>query len=129
MTKNPFCAIALAMLLISAGASESTNRLKFPAAGFSIAPLDSPPGNATYQALLMCLPPTENFAGNVNVQIQPYNGTLDEYMTLTSSQFKSAGLKVVEQKRLAKSVAAFEYYGEMQGKSLHWYARAEKLLD
>jgi len=127
--KIPFSVLALATFVLSATASDSTNRLNFAAAGFSIAPLESSPGSTPYQALMMMLPVTDNFAANVNVQIQPYPGTLDEYTTLTLQQFKDAEMKVIQQKRLSKSVQLFEYSGEMQGKSLHWYARAEKFGD
>ena len=75
---------------------------------------------------MMFLPATEGFAPNLNVQIQPYAGSIEDYVKLSLEQFKSAGLKVVQQKSLTKSVAIFEYTGETQGKSLHWYARAEK---
>ena len=109
---------------------QSTNRLNFPAAGFSIAPLEVAPGQSPQQALIMFLPVTEGFAANVNVQIQPYTGTMEEYVALTFKQFKTVHVKVLEQKT-TKSVARFEYAGEMQqgGRSLHWYARAEKSGD
>jgi hypothetical protein len=126
MTKKLFLAFSLAMLIASASAAESTNRLHFPQAGFTIAPLESPPGESPQQVLMMFLPASDGFAANVNVQIQPYTGTLEDYVTLSLQQFKSAGLKVLQQKSPAKSVAVFEYTGETQGKSLHWYARAEK---
>jgi hypothetical protein len=116
----------LAMLAFSLPAADSTNRLHFPVTGFSIAPLEGVAGETTRQVLMMFLPPNGNFAGNVNVQIQPYNGTIDEYMALTQKQFKDAGVKVIEQKKVGKSVVVFEYSGELQGQSLHWYARAEK---
>jgi len=111
-------------LLLSA--AESTNRLRFPLSGFSIAPLEVAPGQITCQPLTMSLPATSNFAGNVNVQIQPYSGTIDEYMTLTLKQFKDAGIKLIEQKKAGRLGVVFEYSGELQGQSLHWYARAEK---
>jgi len=75
---------------------------------------------------MMFLPVSEGFAGNVNVQIQPYSGTIEDYVALTLKQFKSAGVKLVQQKGPAKSVVFFEYTGKLQGQSLHWYARAEK---
>jgi hypothetical protein len=126
MTKKLLLVSSFAILIASASAAESTNRLHFPQAGFTIAPLESPPGESSQQALMMFLPASDGFAANVNVQIQPYTGTLEDYVTLSLQQFKSAGLRVVQQKSPAKSVAVFEYTGETQGKSFHWYARAEK---
>jgi len=116
----------LATLALSLSAADSTNRLSFPVAGFSITPLEVPPGKSICQPLIMSLPATGNFAGNVNVQIQPYSGTIAEYTTLTLKQFKDAGVKVIEQKKAGTSGVVFEYSGELQGRSLHWYARAEK---
>jgi hypothetical protein len=116
----------LAMLALPLQAADSTNRLHFPVSGFSIAPLEVPPGTITRQALMMYLPPNGNFAANVNVQVQPYSGTIEDYMALTQKQFKDVGVKVIEQKKIGKSVVACEYNGELQGQSVHWYARAEK---
>jgi len=119
-------ALLLATVTVAA-AADSTNRLHFPAAGFSVAALDGVPGEATYQTLMMFLPAKEGFAPNVNVQIQqPYLGTIEDYSELTLEQFKEAKMKVLEKKTVGKSTAIFEYTGEMQGHTLHWYARAVK---
>jgi hypothetical protein len=105
---------------------QPTNRLHFPTTGFSIAPLEAPPGESPQQALMMFLPVMDGFSANVNVQIQPYVGAIDEYLALSLQQFKTAGLKLLQQKTPGKSVAVFEYTGEVKGRLLHWYARAEK---
>ena len=126
MTKKLFVLFSFVMLTATTSEAESTNRLCFPAAGFTIAALDAPPGDSTQQALMMFLPARNGFAANVNVLIQPYTGTIADYVKLTLDQFKSNGIKVLQQKTPAKSVAIFEYSGEMQGQALHWYARAEK---
>ena len=116
----------LTTIALSMSAADSTVRLRFPVTGFSIAPLEVAPGDKTCQALVMFLPATGDFAGNVNVQIQPYSGTIEEYTTLTLNQFKNASVKVIEQRKTGKSGVVFEYNGELQGRALHWYARAEK---
>jgi len=121
LTKPPL--ILSFMLALSLGAAESTNRLHFPVSGFSITPLEAPPGERIHQVVMMWLPPTP---ANVNVQIQPYNGTIEEYAALTLKQFKDNKAKLIEQKKVGDSVFVFEYAGELQGQSLHWYARAEK---
>jgi hypothetical protein len=120
---------SLALLTVAADDRDSTNRLHFPVSGFSVAPLEVPAGESTQQSLMMFLPATDGFAPNVNVQIQPYPGTIDDYVALTLKQLKSMEIKVLEQKKPTKSVAIFEYQGELQGRSLHWYARAEKSAD
>jgi len=116
--------VALAALNVRTSAAESTNRLLFPAAGFSIKPLETRLENVPQQALFMALPPSDGFAANVNVHIQPYSGTLDEYIALSEEQFKAAGVKVVQRSKEGHSAVIFEYTGEMQGRALHWYARA-----
>lgn len=78
------------------------------------------------QVLLMSLPVADNFTPNVNVLIQPYKGTLDEYTTLTLKQFKEHNIKLIEQKRVSDSVLALEYTGQLSGREVHWYGRAEK---
>ena len=126
ITKRTFVLFA-AMLPLWLSAADSTNQLRFPAAGFSIAALEARPGPTPVMPLAMAVPAADNFAANVNVQIQPYEGSIEEYAALTLKQFKDLGIKVIEQKKLGKSGTAFEYSGELQGRDLHWYARAEKL--
>ena len=74
-------------------------------------------------------PASDGFAANVNVQIQPYSGTLDEYIALSEEQFKAAGFKVVQRSKQGQSAVVFEYVGEMQGRALHWYAKAVHATD
>src|SRR5213075_3222637 len=118
--------LLLATLALSLPAADSTNRLHFPVSGFSIAPLEAPLGEKPSQSLMIFLPVTGKLAANVNVQIQPYSGSIVDYTTLSLKQFEDAGLKVIEQKKAGKSGAVFEYTGEMERRALHWYARAEK---
>jgi hypothetical protein len=117
------------LLALSAGAAESTNRLHFAAAGFSIAPLEAQPGKASCAALMMCLPASGNFSANVNVQIQPYEGRMKEYKDLTMEQIKGGGITVVKQELVGKNILLLEYTGALQGQRLHWYCRAEKSGD
>jgi len=114
------------ILTASVSQGQSTSQLHFPKTGFSIAPLEAPLSQAPQQALMMFLPSTDGFAPNVNVEIQPYAGTMDDYVALSLAQFKSAKMKVLHQKTYGKSVAVFEYTGEARGQLLHWYAKAEK---
>jgi hypothetical protein len=121
--------LVFSMLSLSLSAADSTNRLHFPMAGFSIAPLDAPPGDLNQSTLMMFLPASGQYSANVNVMIQPFTGDLAEYSKLTLGQFKTAALKVVEQKNAGTSAVIFEYAGVMQGQPLHWYSRAEKSGD
>jgi hypothetical protein len=126
MIKKVFLPCSIIFLATLASQGQTTNKLHFPAAGFSIAPLEESPGEATQQVLLMFLPATNGFSANVNVQIQLYTGTIDGYRALSLQQFNTAGFKVLEQKMLGKSEVKFEYAGVSQGFKLHWYARAKK---
>ncbi len=73
----------------------------------------------------MVLPASGGFAANVNVQIQPYPGALDGYISLSQGQFRQAGLTVLNQRKEGPSEWVVEYAGQMAGRSLHWYARAK----
>ena len=126
MIRTFFLLVTLAAFTLKTSAAESTNRLLFPVSGFSIKPLETPLGKVPQQVLLMALPASDGFAANVNVQIQPYSGTVDEYIALSEEQFKAAAFKVVHRSKQGQSAVVFEYTGEMQGRALHWYARAER---
>ena len=117
--------LVLLFLLGLTPALASDARLEFREAGFSIAPLQTSSDGVPYQVLLMFLPPTsESFSPNVNVQLQPYPGTREQYLALTKQQFQAGGLTVIQAKLDGKSDIVFEYEGSTQGRNLHWYARA-----
>jgi hypothetical protein len=97
--------------------------LHFPQHGFSIAPLEGRAGS-TGMVVLMSLPASDGFAANVNVVAQTTHGTIDNYMALSKRQFAQAGFQVVKADKLNDSDAIFEYTGNMQGRALHWYAKA-----
>lgn len=132
MTKPIFLSSLICLaagLAIPTARAQSTNKLRFPDAGFSIAPLDSPPGKTPIQPLTMCLPAQDGFAANVNVQIQPFKDGIGTYSSLSVTQLKAAGLKLLQNKSVGKSAAIYEYTGMMQGNLLHYYQRAEKSGD
>jgi hypothetical protein len=126
MIKKLVFIFSFTLLVSLAARAQSTNLLHFPASAFSIAPLESPGTLASQVPLMMCLPATDGFSPNVNVNIQHYPGTIDEYLTLSLGQLKTAGFNVIEHKMAGTSAVVFEYAGETQGRKLHWYARAEK---
>jgi hypothetical protein len=72
----------------------------------------------------MMLPISGGFAPNVNVQIQPFEGTISDYVSLSKQQFAQAKLKLLKEETRDKVTAFLEYSGEMQGQALHWYAKA-----
>jgi PsbP len=98
--------------------------LHFKANSFSIAPLEETSGSTNGQVLAMSLPASEGFAPNVNVQIQPFKGTLKEYVDLSKKQFTAAKFALISEKS-TDTVHTFEYTGLIQGNKLHFYQKAE----
>lgn len=117
--------ILLATWLVLAG-SVQAETMNFTEAGFSIKPLDGHPGSAGSQALTMKLPAVNGFAANVNVQIQPYPGTMQDYLALSEAQFSQMGLTLIS-KQLKGNELLIEYAGTLQGNELHFYAKAIKV--
>ncbi len=118
-----FTILALVAAATAARAQTSNRTLSFAEHGFAI---DAPAGHddeKVHQVVALYLPQTGGFAPNVNVQVQPFAGTMDEYIAISRDQFKANGVKLVTEKHDAKS-ATLEYTGALQGHALHWYARA-----
>jgi len=87
-----------------------------------------PPGFTVDDDGTVCmhfLPPDNNFAANVNVMAQPYEGTLAEYDALSREQFDQLGVKVLHAD-LNDGVLIYEYTGRQQGRNLRWYSVAHK---
>ena len=117
------CLAALPGNASQAPAAKPADKLVFPNNGFAIAPLDQP-GEGANQVLFMFLPASAGFAPNVNVQTQKYAGTIEEYAAVSKKQFEDGQLKIISTAKPDKATAVFEYSGQMEGKALHWYARA-----
>lgn len=100
--------------------------LDFPKNGFSIDALEAKSDLPSSQVVMMFLPPTDQFAPNVGVQVQNFSEGLEAYLTLSRSQFSAAGMKVIKEKKVSATKATLEYSGAMQGRNLHYYALAEK---
>jgi hypothetical protein len=117
-------AVCLGVLavVVAAPAGKPSEPLKFPNSGFSIAPLDEM-GQGTGQALIMFMPPSDGFAPNVNVQVQEFPGSMDDYRTLSLKQIGDMKLTIVSE-QLVKGVFTMEYSGSLQGNDLHFCAKA-----
>jgi hypothetical protein len=103
--------------------AEAAQTLRFKQLGYSIAPLEGTAKGASYQTLMMFLPPPDTeFAPNVNIQIQAYTESLENYVALSKGQFEELGFKVIKEKK-DKTSALFEYSGETQGMVLHFYQK------
>lgn len=117
------------MVLVSGSiglGAEEPPLLTFPMNGFSIRALEGVSEDATSRVVMMMLPRTEGFAPNVTVTIQPYDDSISDYAALTQDQFKAKGVTMIGEPQIDESAVAFEYMGSLQGRDLHWYARAEK---
>lgn len=71
------------------------------------------------------LPAADGFAANVNLQIQPFEGSMDEYIELSNEQFEQLDFAVVDMSRGDNEVI-YEYRGRLQNTDLHWYSRVIK---
>ena len=96
----------------------------YPEYGFVIDALHSRGGVAPTRTLETYLPATKGFAPNINVDIQPYNRTMKEYIILSKNQFQKAGLIVVAEKQVGDAESLFEYKGPMMERDFHFIARA-----
>ena len=107
-------------------ADTQVEKLHFKKNGYSIAPLEGLAIGTVYQPLMMFLPGTENSIQNVGVQIQPYDGTMEEYDAMSMDQFKQLNFKMIKANKIDKNTITYEYTGTMQERSLHWYTKAIK---
>ena len=73
---------------------------------------------------MMSLAPTEQFSPNVNVLIQPYQGSMADFLVLSRKQFKEMNLTIVRDETVG-AAHVFEYKGTMMNRQLHWYARMQ----
>jgi hypothetical protein len=77
------------------------------------------------QVFYYFLPTHNEFAANVNLQIHNFNGSLDEYDKVSREEFEQNGITMVDSRKSANELM-YEYAGELNGRALHWYARAIK---
>ncbi len=104
-------------------ADNDPRRLNFKQSGFSITALEASGADSAYTVLAMFLPASDNFAPNVNVAIQPFEGSIQDYIKLTRGQLQAGNYALLNEKPGSDSVA-WEYAGKMGDLDLHWYCRA-----
>ena len=122
-------AVVLSLLLPSFVPRASAGTIDLPQYGFEIDALDSDPGGATATAILMFLPAADGFAPNINVNIQPYKGTIKEYAALSKGQFAEMKWKVLSEEQKGEDEWRTEYSATTKSGDLHFYARALKKGD
>jgi hypothetical protein len=111
------------------GAADVQQKIHFPMHGFSISPLESPPGGPDGAILTMCLPPSDGYAPSVSVLSQKSPGTIDDCIATSKKWMEKNGLKVINVTKLDDNTATFLFAGKVNGKSLHAYARASRKGD
>jgi predicted phage tail protein len=125
MTKPQIALIGVALFSAAITTTVTAATIDLPQYGFSIEALDAPPSTKTAtMALMTFLPDSEEFAPNINVNIQPYPGSMASYITMWKDQFKQMNLTIVAEKQNGENEWVVEYSGPSQGKDLHFYARA-----
>jgi len=112
------------LLLLTLAAATSASALDFPLSGFQIKALDVAKGSTPTSPLVMCLPPSDGFAPNVNVTIQPFPGTLGDYITVSKDEFAQVKWNVVAESRPDDKTWTVEYADPSPENPLHFYARA-----
>lgn len=120
-------AVAGAMLAgASFFASANAATVDLPQYGFAVEALDGTPSTASATTALMTfLPPSDGFAPNINVNIQPYPGDIGSYAAMSKGQFASMQWAIVSEKQVGGNEWVIEYSGTTpQSGSLHFYARA-----
>jgi PsbP len=121
--------VVLSLLLTSFLPRAGAGTIDLPQYGFEIDALDAEPGAATTTAIMMFLPVSEGFAANINVNIQPYKGTIKEYAALSKGQFSEMKWKVVSDEQKGEDEWRAEYAATTKSGDLHFYARALKKGD
>ena len=84
--------LALAYAL-PAAAQDSPKKLSFENYGFELLPLEIESDQQTV-AVQMGMPAHDGFAANINVLIQPYAGSMADYVAETETGMKQAGLQL-----------------------------------
>jgi hypothetical protein len=98
--------------------------IDLPLYGFQIDSLDAKADSSPAKALIMFLPESDGFQPNINVLIQPFNGTIKDYVVLSKGQFEQLQYKVISEHLIGDNGWSFEYSGPTNGHDIHCYAQA-----
>jgi len=126
MTKTFLSLLMVASIAVPLQAQTAPAKLIFPGHRFSIAPLEEISATSSYVVLFMNLPPTENFSPNVNVMVQQYQGTLEDFKILSETQFVEQKWVLIRSEVREGKALVLEYAGAYNGVDMHWYSRVLK---
>jgi photosystem II reaction center protein PsbP len=124
MNKATLLIISASLSCVAMLSSLTAATIDLPEYGFQIDAIDVAPGAGPATALMMFLPVSDGFAPNVSVNIQPYSGSITDYIGLSKGQFQQLKLTIIEEKQTGDTEWAVEYKGPAQGIDIHFYARA-----
>lgn len=126
-TKAKFAVVTL--LVISGFSTLTAAEGDLPYYGWKLKDLDALIEKAPGQTLLIRVDETGKVSANINVQIQPFAGTMKEYMDVSRGQFDQLfekGWKMFSEKQDGEKEWSCEVTGTAKGKEYHFYARAVK---
>ena len=113
--------IALAAEVAAAGPE---NRFVSGDYGISIeAPASKNPTAGNSQIAAFFLPPSDNFSASVNIMRQQSSESLEAFDKTQMAQFKQFKITVLNRTLMANE-ARYEYKGDIQGRTFHYYLRA-----
>ena len=124
--KNTTKAFVVAVLFSLAMSSRSgAAAIDLPLYGFQMDALDAAPDPSNPTTVIQTfLPATDSFAPNINVQIQPYSGTMKDYAATSKSQFEQMKWTLTSDQQPNDDEWIVEYTGSFHDNDLHFYARA-----
>jgi len=112
-------------------AAENGKTVTLPRSGYAIEVLDPGPAKAVaFDSFKMFLPPQGGFASNIDVQHQPYRGTLSDYAAPSVAAIQQANL-TIGNARVENGAYMAEATGKVAGIDieLHFYFKAIKSGD
>ena len=124
-TKAKFAVTTL--LAICAFSALTAAEGDLPYYGSQLKDLDAVIEKAPGKTLFIKVDETGKSSANINVQIQPFTGTMKEYMDVSRAQFEQMfdkGWKILSEKQDGEKAWSFELAGTAKGKEYHFYARA-----
>lgn len=114
------------VIQISLASFSQDGNVRFQNLGFSIQSLEPKlkDMNESQLALQMFLPTSEEFAPNINVIVQKYQGSIQEYKKLSDDQFSELKVNMIKSE-IINEIIYFEYTTDKFGtKEVHVYSKA-----
>jgi hypothetical protein len=124
-TKTKFAVVALLSICAFSPLTAADGDL--PHFGAQLKDLDALIEKAPGKTLFIKVDETGGSTANINIQIQPFEGTMKEYMDVSRTQFEQIfekGWKIVSEKQEGEKEWSCELTGTAKGKEYHFYARA-----